>query len=381
MSPDDPPAHALFAATPLALTVDDVLDEGRRIMSICNACRYCEGYCAAFPALERRLEFGDGDLRYLANLCHNCGACLTSCQYAPPHEFAVNLPRTFAQIRAQSHRRFAWPHFLAPMYRHGVAVALMLCALFSTAFLAAISGRDPRPPATFYDVIPHAVMAGTFGAAGVFVVVALAAMFARAWRDTGEAASAIDVRSIASAIRDAASLRNLGGGGEGCAAGAGPPSTMRRLFHHATAYGFLSCFAATLVATWYHYGLHWPAPYPLTSAPVVLGIAGGIGLLAGPAGLWWLGQRRDAAFSDPAQSPANHAFLLLLVLTSATGLALMALRATVAMPYLLAVHLGIVMALFVTLPYGKFVHAIYRVVALQRYAVERRRPVRDFGAG
>ena len=25
-----------------------------RVMQICNACRYCEGFCAVFPAMERR---------------------------------------------------------------------------------------------------------------------------------------------------------------------------------------------------------------------------------------------------------------------------------------------------------------------------------------
>ena len=34
------------------------------------------------------------------------------------------------------------------------------------------------------------------------------------------------------------------------------------------------------------------------------------------------------------------------------------------MPFLLAVHLGFVMALFATMPYGKFAHAIYRGAAL-----------------
>ena len=71
-------------------------------MTICNACRYCEGYCAVFPAMERRLTFSPGDLRYLANLCHNCAECYYACQYAPPHEFAVNVPQVFAQIRADS---------------------------------------------------------------------------------------------------------------------------------------------------------------------------------------------------------------------------------------------------------------------------------------
>jgi citrate/tricarballylate utilization protein len=47
-----------------------------------------------------------------------------------------------------------------------------------------------------------------------------------------------------------------------------------------------------------------------------------------------------------------------------TGLALLVLRHERVMPTLLVVHLGTVLALFVTLPYGKFVHGLYRVAAL-----------------
>ena len=66
------------------------------------------------------------------------------------------------------------------------------------------------------------------------------------------------------------------------------------------------------------------------------------------------------------------AFLAMLFMTSLTGLALLLLRATPAMGILLAVHIGIVFALFITMPYGKFVHGFYRFVALVRYAKERR---------
>jgi citrate/tricarballylate utilization protein len=68
-------------------------------------------------------------------------------------------------------------------------------------------------------------------------------------------------------------------------------------------------------------------------------------------------------------------------MTSATGLALLAWRETPVMPCLLAVHLGVVLTLFVAFAYGKFVHAVLRVAALLRYAVERPRAVRDFGGG
>ena len=70
-----------------------------RALAVCNACRYCEQYCPAFQALEQRLNFATADVNYLANLCHGCGECLYACQYAPPHEFAVNIPQAMAKVR------------------------------------------------------------------------------------------------------------------------------------------------------------------------------------------------------------------------------------------------------------------------------------------
>ena len=101
--------------------------EAARVLQICNACRYCEGFCAVFPAMTRRLEFPPADVQYLANLCHSCGACLHACQYAPPHEFAVNVPRSLARVRARSWQQHAWPAAFGQLYqRNGVVVAVVL---------------------------------------------------------------------------------------------------------------------------------------------------------------------------------------------------------------------------------------------------------------
>ncbi len=70
----------------------------------------------------------------------------------------------------------------------------------------------------------------------------------------------------------------------------------------------------------------------------------------------------------------DRAFIALLLLTSASGLALLFWRNTGAMPLLLAIHLGVVMALFLTLPYGKFAHGIYRCAALLKWSTEKRQP-------
>jgi citrate/tricarballylate utilization protein len=80
------------------------LAEADRLMTVCNSCRYCEGLCAVFPAMEMRRAFSDGDLNYLANLCHSCGACYVDCQFSPPHEFDVNVPLVLARARNDSYR-------------------------------------------------------------------------------------------------------------------------------------------------------------------------------------------------------------------------------------------------------------------------------------
>lgn len=364
-------------------TLPQLIEEAQRVLAICNACRYCEGYCATFPALQRRLSFTEGDIRYLGNLCHNCGACLYACQYAPPHEFALNFPRLMAQVRAQSWQRYAWPGFLARAFEsNGLFASLATAAglVFFLLFAAWLAGPERLFAAhsdaqgSFYAVIPHGAMVAVFGAVSLFVLAAFAVGFVRFWRDTGERDSAFTPGPALGAVRDAVVLRYLDGGGDGCTYPDEKPSFARRTFHHLTFYGFLLCFAATSTATIYHYALDWKAPYPFWSLPVLLGTVGGVGLLVGPAGLAWLKRRRDPELADPAQRGMEAGFLALLFLTSLTGLALLAFRETVAMGMLLVAHLGVVLALFATMPYGKFVHALYRLAALARFHLERRRP-------
>ena len=67
------------------------------------------------------------------------------------------------------------------------------------------------------------------------------------------------------------------------------------------------------------------------------------------------------------------AFLAMLFLTSLTGLAAAGPARDARHGHrCCALHLGVVFALFITMPYGKFVHGIYRFLALVRYAKERR---------
>ena len=136
------------------------------------------------------------------------------------------------------------------------------------------------------------------------------------------------------------------------------------------------CFAATLAATGYHYLLGRVAPYALNSLPVLLGTLGGVLLVVGPAGLLWLNLRRHPQHGDPAQHSLDRSFTLLLLLSSLSGLVLLAARETAALAPLLVLHLALVLALFITLPYGKFAHGLYRAAALLKWSIEKRQPNR-----
>lgn len=364
-------------AAPGALTCAE--QEVSRIMTICNACRYCEGFCAVFPAMTRRLEFAKGDVNYLANLCHNCGACLHACQYAPPHDFAINVPQAMARVRVQTYADYAWPAALGGLYKkNGLTVALAAAAalaLFLVLALLANNGSLLHEPLAgdFYAIFPHNTLVAMFGTVFVFAVVALALGVRRFWRDVSPGAASAP--AVAETAHDVLRLKYLDGGhGKGCNEADDAFTLARRRYHHFTFYGFLLCFAATCVGTLYHYAFGWQAPYPFWSLPVLLGTAGGIGLLIGPAGLLWLNLRRHPLHGDPGQRPMDRGFIALLFWTSLTGLALLAWRDTPAMGLLLAVHLGAVMALFLTLPYGKFAHGVYRSAALLKYAIEKRQP-------
>jgi citrate/tricarballylate utilization protein len=201
----------------------------------------------------------------------------------------------------------------------------------------------------------------------------------RFWCDITPATSGAALTSPAA--NEAASavlkLKYLDGGhGDGCNNADDAFTHARRRAHHLTFYGFMLCFAATSLGTVYHYALGWTAPYDLPSLPKVLGAVGGIALLLGSAGLFKLNLQRDPRQGDSAQKPMDLGFIALLFFTSLTGMALWLGRGSAALPTLLAVHLGVVMALFATLPYNKFAHGIFRTAALLRHAVEKRQPSR-----
>jgi citrate/tricarballylate utilization protein len=288
----------------------------------------------------------------------------------------VNIPQVMAQVRKDTYMTYAWPRVLGGLYKKNGLVLSLATAISISFFLllsSALNGSLASAPlnGNFYAVFSHNTLALMFGAVFSFSLLALTIGLVHFWR--GITPGNLSGGAVAEATHDVLTLKYLGGGhGDGCNNEDDAFSLWRKRFHHFTFYGFMLCFAATSVATIYHYFLDLHAPYDLTSLPVILGTLGGIGLLIGPAGLLYLNLRRNAAHGDAAQKPMDRAFIVLLFLISASGLALLAYRDTSAMTLLLTIHLGFVMAFFLSMPYSKFAHGFYRMAALLKNAIEKR---------
>ena len=360
----------------------DLIKDGARQMTICNACRYCEGYCAVFPAMEQRRIFTKADLTYLANLCFDCRDCYYACQYAPPHEFGVNIPKLMSELRTDTYREFTWPAILSGLFKRN-ALAVTLITLVSMvlifALVLAFQGSEALfathlGEGAFYRVVPFVAMTVPPSLIALYGLAVFIAGAIRFWRETqGPITALVDPSALWRATKDAFGLAYMKGGGAGCNYPGESFSQSRMWYHHLTFFGFLLDLAATAIAAFYDHFLGWQAPYPYFSAPVVLGTVGGIGLLIGPVGLLYLKWKSDRAPADASMLNMDVAFLALLFLTSFTGLLLLSFRETSAMGTLLVVHLGFVAGLFITAPYGKFAHVVYRYAALVRYSIEQQK--------
>jgi citrate/tricarballylate utilization protein len=361
------------------MQLETLLHEADRQLTICNACRLCEGFCAVFPALERRRTLVEGDILYLSNLCHDCQDCYTACMYAPPHEFNINVPAILSDVRLGVYETYASPRTLSGLLRHprgghfialiGAVLIVALAALVTagpTVFSAVHHG-----PGAFYRVIPYAVMWVSFMAAALWVVGVWVTGAVRFWRDTASPLRGpVHARALGRAAIEAMTLRYLQGGGAGCDYPRPGGSYSRLILHSLVSYGFLAAFISTLLAALYQDVLGIMPPFAIVSAPVIFGAAGGVALCVGTSGLMYLKLQADRVPSIRSMRSLDYAFLLLLDLVAITGIALLVLRDSPLMSALLVVHLGCVLGLFLTAPYGKFVHFVYRSLALAQNQIE-----------
>jgi citrate/tricarballylate utilization protein len=381
MSVDNiPTPGASTPAAPGARTrLSLLIDEATRQLAVCNACRYCEGLCAVFPALSRRAVLDAGDVSQLANLCHDCRACYDACMYTTPHEFDVNVPAVLTSVRLEDYQRYVWPARVPRLLRGwtgifagGIlsAALLLAIAVASRGWPAIVAAHDTA--ASPYALIPYPVLLGLMLAVVAYSVVIAAVAARRYWAATANPRVPVTAKAVAQAAWYALTLRYLRGGGNECYYPQDDrPSPARRYLHYLVVGGFGLCVVSTLAAGILQDLLSQQPPYAWLSVPVIAGVIGGIGLIAGSAGLLLLKARSSAVTSIAQMTIKDYGLLIALAFLALSGLATLLTRDTAAFGCVVLIHLASVLLAFASAPYSKFAHVVFRFAALVRDNAER----------
>jgi citrate/tricarballylate utilization protein len=359
-----------------------LIAEAQRQFLICSACRYCESYCATFPAIEARTEYTAADAAYIANVCHDCRACYQACMYTAPHEFAVDIPKLLADLRHKSYEERTVPAAAGTLVANGNGTFTALVALAFAAILfaaIALTGRWPQmaigsaAPGAFYRIVPFLWMLIPALVLAGWAFVALCTMARNLVRDAVPNLRA-NLADLIGAWKDGLGLTYMKGGGDGCYyPDIAEPGSARRLLHLTLVTGVALAFFATVAGAFMQDVLRIEPPYDLLSIPVISGTLGGACILIGGAGLLMLKARHNARELDVrATLKLEYAFLWTLLTVAVTGLLLLALRGTTLLGPMLVIHLATVGALFLSIPYGKFIHVPLRLAALLIFRMEER---------
>ena len=82
----------------------------RQMLTVCNACRYCEQFCPVFPAIERRTVVpGSPTCTIWPTSATTAASASTRASTRRRIPFGVNLPRALAEVRVESYRGYCWP--------------------------------------------------------------------------------------------------------------------------------------------------------------------------------------------------------------------------------------------------------------------------------
>lgn len=351
-----------------------LIEDAKRQLTICNACRYCEGLCPVFPALERRALISDGDLTQLANLCHDCRACLDACMYSPPHEYDLDLPTALTAARLADYRRYVWPVEVPGIFRGRsgllIGAAISVVIVVSLAVLhAGWSGltRATGSGASPYQLIPSGTLLALMLIATAYGAVVFAWAARSFWVATESGTTRIGWRAISSAVWQAATLAHMRGGGADCYyTETDQPSPQRRRLHHMVSYGFGLCFVSTASAAVIQHLAGRQPPYPWLSVPVLSGTVGGVAMVVGCGGLVVLKMRGRSASVLPEMTVKDYGLLSALMFLAGTGVMVLLTRETHVYGLVLIIHLAAVMECLAMAPYSKFVHVVFRFLSLVR---------------
>jgi quinone-modifying oxidoreductase subunit QmoC len=356
----------------------ELLRRGGSGAARCYQCATCSAACdlatseMAFPRRQMLwLQWGLVD-RIAADpavwLCHDCSDCSARCpRDARPGDAMqairsllieeLGSPRPMARLVSRA--ATTWPLLLG------------LPVIFWALYVWAVNGfAVPRTPLAFADVVPVWMIYSVFLPAGAFALLASALGARRSWAAWGQGGGRQGSvwRGLGAVAWDILAHRRF----RSCRA-----ARPRRTGHLLLLWGFAGALATTtlLGIAMDVFGVKTPLPqlHPIK-------ILGNLSAVLLAVGLVWLVVHRAAnKGATAATQPFDTFFAVLLALLVFSGIGAELARQMLPARSALAVyllHLGAVLTLFLTFPFSKFAHALYRTLAMahERLTVQRRQP-------
>jgi len=358
----------------------DIYEEARRLLMICNACRYCEGICPVWTAIEFRTDFKETDIDYMAFLCHDCRTCYYVCPYSPPHELNLNPPKIFSAIRFIDYTKYS-PRFFKRIYEKPIISTIILQIIgIALAFTVAFYnlGFDLNRffvVSRFYYVFPHDQI--YIGGLILAIYIALTLLYQSTMFVRGigiKELSDLFLSSFLLALKDVVFHTWFRDGILSCGYRNEDYYMFKKLFwvfHVMIMYGALLLILATITAAVYKNVFGIFSPYPFYSIPVLLGVTGGILALLGLLIVVYSYKgSEEVELRAREEKSLNLAFSISILLPVITGLLTLISRSTNFMSMIYIVHLGTVIGFFLYIPFSKFNHTIFRYLTLAKYYSE-----------
>ncbi len=349
---------------------------GASSASRCFQCATCSSVCdlatadAMFPRRQMLwAQWGLAD-RLAADpsvwLCHQCNDCTTRCpRDAKPGD-------TMQAVRALMIEQMGAPRFLGRLVSKAGSTWPLLIGvpiLFWALYIYAAKGfAVPRTPLVYGDVVPHWMIYSVFFPAFAFATIAAVVGARRCWAAWGNGASRNGsllqgLMSIASDILVHKRFKTCGA------------AKSRQVGHFLLFWGFIGALITTTLVVIALYGFGTELPLPQWHPFKILGNISAVLLVVGAV---WLALNRLTNEGATGTSRAfDNFFLALVILLVFTGVLVELGRYVFPVPLALGLyvlHLGTILSLFLTFPFSKFAHALYRTLAMahERLTAQRR---------
>ena len=345
----------------------ELLKRGGETAARCYQCATCSAVCelgpkdSPFP--RRQMLWSQWGLtdRLGADpgiwLCHQCNDCTTHCpRDARPGD-------VLQVVRGLMVESLAFPRFLGTLVANAGRTWPVLFGvpiLFWIALLG-LSGLL-RPPADFHayeQIVPHALLYAVFFPLSGFVALAALVGGRRYWRlMNGATPPRSFVAGLRATVVDIATHSRFGSCGV---------ARFRHVGHLLLFWGFIGAAVTSALLIFAIYVQGYELPLPLLHPYKLLGNVSAVSLVSG-AVILVVGRLSNGREGGTSTS-FDSFFIGAVVLVIATGVAVELVRLlspgtpAVAVAFYV-LHLGVVTTLFVTFPYSKFAHMLYRTLAM-----------------